>query len=143
MTDSWTLAELISACDGAVNARTVRFWITEGLVPPPSGGRGAHARYGTRHAARIAEVRRLQNLGLSLANIGLLLGDTAEEPAPPGDPFWLQRAGTTVIELAPGLRVQVDSPLDPVRRAALVTAATELVATYRTLLDPARSNHAH
>ncbi|MGD9755494.1 MAG: MerR family transcriptional regulator [Acidimicrobiia bacterium] len=142
--DLWTLTELLDACEHTVNARTVRFWIREGLLPGPSGGRGVHARYGRRHAARIAEIRRLQALGLSLANIGLLVGDAAPAaPAAPDRaapdragpvPFWLQppTPHELGVPLAEGVRLLVDrrrfATLDDAARTALQEAAAPLLA---------------
>lgn len=144
------MTELIDACDGAVNARTVRYWIAEGLLQGPTGGRGPQARYSRVHAERVAEIRRLQSLGLSLESIGLLLGGAApSQAADRGDQFWLQAAARpssatsptspagesvpTLIELAPGLTLSAPSTLDPLATAAIVQAAAPLVALYLNL----------
>ncbi len=171
--ERWTMAELLGVIGADVapdavaagrnvpNARTVRFWIAEGLVPPPSGGRGVHARYGPRHAERIGEIRRLQRLGLSLANIGLLL-TTASDGAPSNGnppngnppaanppprsgaagaprPFWAQppaRAGQ-VVPLGHGVDLVVDraalGPLDDAAVVVLRRAAGPLLATLALL----------
>lgn len=49
----------------AVSARTLRFYIAEGVLHPPwSGGRTAH--YDQTHLERIREIQRLKDSGLSL-----------------------------------------------------------------------------
>lgn len=155
--DRWTLAQLLAACGDVANARTVRFWITEGLVPAPSGGRGARARYGARHAARIAEIRRYQALGLSLANVALLLGAAPPSAPPSASPpaddaaeraasgaFWAQRPvvaavrAPRVVPLAPGLSLHLDPgddgrAIDDAAVASLVRASAPLLATYASL----------
>lgn len=51
-----------------VPARTIRLYITRGLVPGPLRG-GRKAAYGAEHVAALAEVQRLQKQGLTLAEI--------------------------------------------------------------------------
>jgi DNA-binding transcriptional MerR regulator len=62
-----TLREL--AAEAGVSERTIRFYISRGLVDPPlRGGRGA--AYGEKHKARLEAIRALQAKGLMLAEIG-------------------------------------------------------------------------
>jgi len=62
----WTLREL--AAETGVPERTIRFYISRGLVDPPlRSGRGA--AYGAGHKARLEEIRKLQAEGLMLAEI--------------------------------------------------------------------------
>jgi len=61
-----TLREL--AAETGVPERTIRFYISRGLMDPPlRGGRGA--AYGASHKARLEEIRKLQAGGLMLAEI--------------------------------------------------------------------------
>ncbi len=65
-----TLREL--AAETGVSERTIRFYISRGLVDPPlRGGRGA--AYGAAHKARLEEIRKLQAKGLMLAEIAHVL----------------------------------------------------------------------
>lgn len=92
----WTLREL--AAETGVPERTIRFYISRGLLDPPlRGGRGA--AYGAGHKARLEEIRKLQAKGLMLAEIAQapvevydelrlksaagapMLGDSAPAPA--------------------------------------------------------------
>ncbi len=76
----WTLREL--AAETGVPERTIRFYISRGLVDPPlRGGRGA--AYGASHKARLEEVRKLQAKGLMLAEIARVVSaEQREESAP-------------------------------------------------------------
>jgi len=52
---------------GDVTARTVRYYVQQGLLPSP--GLGTGARYGPGHLARLRLIRRLQRDHLPLAEI--------------------------------------------------------------------------
>ncbi len=56
------------AARAGVTVRTVRFYATRGLLPPPRL-RGRTGLYGPDHLARLELVRELQSLGLTLASI--------------------------------------------------------------------------
>src|SRR4051794_561345 len=62
--------ELAARADVAVD--TIRFYRSRGLLPPPER-EGRIAWYGEPHVERLAEIRRLQGRGLTLATIGRLL----------------------------------------------------------------------
>jgi MerR HTH family regulatory protein len=84
-TESWTLDELarragqalaadaVQAPNGRVrerpDGRAIRWYATIGLVDRPLVGPGRTARYGPRHLLQLVAVKRLQALGLSLAQI--------------------------------------------------------------------------
>ncbi|HVJ51562.1 MAG TPA: MerR family transcriptional regulator [Aliidongia sp.] len=62
----YTAAELARLA--GVLERTVRFYVQEGVISPPSGrGRGAH--FDERHLSQLRGVRLLQGAGLDLAAI--------------------------------------------------------------------------
>jgi DNA-binding transcriptional MerR regulator len=66
MKKEWTLREL--AAETGVPERTIRFYISRGLVDPPlRGGRGA--AYGAGHKARLEAIKKLQAKGMMLAEI--------------------------------------------------------------------------
>ncbi|EIC23827.1 MerR family transcriptional regulator [Thiorhodovibrio frisius] len=54
--------------DTGINVRTIRYYLAEGLLPPPSG-RGPAASYGPGHCDRLRLIRRLQEAHLPLAAI--------------------------------------------------------------------------
>jgi DNA-binding transcriptional MerR regulator len=80
----WTLPELVADVatriaalpapkNGQVRAvpdeRTVRYYVTLGLLDRPSAMRGRTALYGARHVAQVIAIKRLQTMGRSLAEI--------------------------------------------------------------------------
>ena len=85
------LKELIERT--GVPVRQVRYLISEGFVPPPTGGR-AKADYGQDHVAAVTRYARLKELGFPPAAIRLLLGATA------GIPFPIAKGITLVIDPA-------------------------------------------
>lgn len=66
MSDKLDINELGKQTDTPV--RTIRFWVAEGILPPPAG-RGPAATYGPGHRDRITLIRRLQDAHLPLAAI--------------------------------------------------------------------------
>lgn len=64
--ESFKLQDLADAA--GVTPRTVRYYIAQGLLPSP-GRLGAGTRYGREHLDRLHLIRRLQDQGLSLAEI--------------------------------------------------------------------------
>jgi len=68
-TTSYGVQELADL--GGVSRRTVRYYVRIGLLPTPTGkGRGKH--YNQGHLDRLIEVRKLQESGVSLEEIGAL-----------------------------------------------------------------------
>jgi DNA-binding transcriptional MerR regulator len=83
----WTLPELVAEVatriaalpaprNGQVRAipdeRTVRYYVTLGLLDRPAAMRGRTALYGPRHAAQVIAIKRLQTMGRSLSEIQAL-----------------------------------------------------------------------
>ena len=57
------------AARAGVTVRTVRFYSTRGLLPPPVLGPRRVGRYGREHLSRLALIEELQNQGMTLAAI--------------------------------------------------------------------------
>lgn len=74
--DAASLTDLAAAAD--VTPRTVRYYISQGLLPGPIG-QGSAARYTPEHLTRLRAVRRLSDEGLSLARIRDHLSRMPEE----------------------------------------------------------------
>ncbi|MFD7689588.1 MerR family transcriptional regulator [Streptomyces sp. NPDC059781] len=72
-----TIDEL--AARAGVTVRTVRFYGTKGLLPPPVIGPRRVGHYGREHLARLELIEELQHLGMTLAAIERYLGQL-----PPG-----------------------------------------------------------
>jgi DNA-binding transcriptional MerR regulator len=83
----WTLPELVAEVAARISAlpapkngqvravpdeRTVRYYVTLGLLDRPSATRGRTALYGPRHVAQVVAIKRLQTMGRSLSEIQAL-----------------------------------------------------------------------
>ena len=66
------MAEL--AEDSRVPARTIRYYIARGVLPPPVVG-GRAALYAEEHLERLTRIQKLQAHGLTLAQIAWKLGE--------------------------------------------------------------------
>lgn len=64
-----------------VSIRTLHHYDAIGLLRPAVGGAGEHRLYGRAEVARLARIRSLQALGLSLAEVASCLDDRGFEPA--------------------------------------------------------------
>lgn len=69
--DSMTIGALAQA--GGVGVETIRYYQRRGLLPEPARQYGSIRRYGQEHAARLRFIRRAQELGFTLDEIGELL----------------------------------------------------------------------
>ena len=70
---------------GGVSRRTVRYYVQEGLIPPPAGlGRGNH--YGPEHLDALLRVKAMQEDGQTLDDIRRALNGLGTLPAPPPQP---------------------------------------------------------
>lgn len=78
----FTMDELVSAVNSifrekpvlAVQPRTVRFYVSNGLLPPPSGG-PKFARYTMEHLNRIIAVRHWLDQGITLEESGIKIAE--------------------------------------------------------------------
>lgn len=68
----FTIGELAQTAD--VTTRTIRYYVSEGLLPSPEGG-GRAATYGDEHLARLKLIRILKEEFLPLHEIRALLGE--------------------------------------------------------------------
>lgn len=112
-----------------VTARTVRYYIAEGLVDRPEGEkRGAH--YLRRHLEQLLVIRRWTDAGLSLERVRELMAGAPEDPAP-------RRAAAGTVEVwsrvtvVDGLEVHIEpgrAGLTSEQMRALVRGIT---ASYR------------
>jgi len=102
-----------------VPARTIRLYITQGMLPRPLRA-GRDAAYGEEHLARLDTIRALQREGLTLAEIRSRLGgeDRPESRLP--RVIWQSQS------IAPDVIVMVRDDISPWRRKRIVDALNEL-----------------
>jgi DNA-binding transcriptional MerR regulator len=137
--ETYKLQDLADAA--GVTPRTVRYYIAQELLPSP-GRLGPHTRYGPEHLARLRLVRRLQDDGLSLAEIReRLSGEPEPMLAPMMAPDFEPTLASAVVHarpampqtdtwdrvaLAPGVELHVRTPASADARA-LVDEVLEVV----------------
>jgi len=93
---------------GGVSRRTVRYYVQEGVIPPPLGvGRGNH--YGPEHLDRILQVKAMQEAGRTLDEIRRTSADVASSApaALPGAFPRIERSLWRRVTLAPGVELHV------------------------------------
>jgi DNA-binding transcriptional MerR regulator len=121
----------------ALTARTVRYYIQQGLVSRPEGAkRGAY--YERRHVEQLLLIRRWTDAGLSLDRIRELIAGAPEDPPPrPAQPGAVEVWSR--MTLADGLEVQLEpgrAGLSPEQVRALVRGITALYRQVRADLPP-------
>ncbi|MEU1403110.1 MerR family transcriptional regulator [Streptomyces sp. NPDC005728] len=114
-----TIDEL--AARAGVTVRTVRFYGSKGLLPPPVIGPRRVGRYGPGHVARLALIEELQQQGMTLAAIERYLGQLPPDLTP--HDLAIHRA--VVASWAPDLRETV-SRGELERRAGRPLAAEDI-----------------
>ena len=134
-TQRWTLTEL--AQQSGCPARTIRYYIARGLIPPPhKAGPGAH--YGPEHLERLRQIRAWQARGLTLAEIGLRLG----EPGP-DRPAALEPVGCWAFAVAPDVTVYVRADVAPWRARQIRRALEELAGRLASNPQQKEASHAN
>lgn len=94
MTETLSLAELAELA--GVPARTIRFYISRGLLPGPiKAGRGAE--YTAEHLERLEHIKRLQAEGRMLSEIGLALESAPLSAAAPPSAWWQHEIAADVV----------------------------------------------
>jgi DNA-binding transcriptional MerR regulator len=117
-----TLTEL--AAESGVPGRTIRFYISRGLLPGP-GKAGRGATYGAGHLARLREIAGLQANGLTLAEIAGRLGGGMDRAARLEPVAWWE------YRIADDVSVQVRADASPWRLRQIRAHAAELAASLR------------
>jgi len=95
-----------------VTPRTVRYYVAEGLLPPPSG-RGQRRAYGQSHLERLETIRRLKEQYLPLHEIRRRLTDPASSPPVRTEPDSVARASRGTAAPAPAAGTSRTSTIDP------------------------------
>ncbi len=118
-----------------INPRTVRFYISEGLLPP-AHGRGPTATYDLGHLLRLRAIRQLQGNYLPLAEIKDQLGRLDDDQiaamlniqsSPPED-RWRR------VELHPDIELHVREPGDRRRDSGFEEAVDRIIDVARAAI---------
>ncbi len=115
MDEEKTLSEL--AAETGIPARTIRFYISRGLLDGPSkAGRGAV--YTHAHRERLEKIKALQAEGRHLSEIAPLMdcGD-GERPSYPSAPWWQHTIADDVLvftrgDISPWRQKQIRDAID-------------------------------
>jgi DNA-binding transcriptional MerR regulator len=92
--DQITLAQLSEA--SGIPARTIRFYISRGLLDGPlKAGRGA--AYTAQHVARLEQIKALQSEGRMLSEIGPILSSGQQQPALSSTAWWQHAISDDVL----------------------------------------------
>ncbi len=130
----YTLRELAEEAD--VPERTIRFYISRGLVDPPlRGGRGA--AYGEKHKEQLESIRKLQAKGMMLSQIAhALAAERVQSPdvlhplvaaeTRPGEMVWFKADGT--IDESSAAALAVESAEAPARPALSPVAPVQALS---------------
>ena len=115
MNEEKTLAELADAT--GIPARTIRFYISRGLLAGPAkAGRGAV--YTGAHLERLEKIKSLQAQGRHLSEITpLLAGAKHERPSYPSTPWWQHAIADDVVvwtrgDVSPWRQKQIREAID-------------------------------
>jgi DNA-binding transcriptional MerR regulator len=119
MKNEWTLREL--ATRTGVPGRTIRYYISRGLLAPPLRG-GRNAFYGTDHIERLQEIRKLQSEGMTLSEIAFMTAGPSTEREMPASVAWNSYA------IDDDVMVLVRRELDPWRTRKIRAALREFTA---------------
>lgn len=112
----------------ATPRRTIRFYVQEGLLPPPDGERRG-ASYSEAHLERLLAIRRLQQDGLSLEAIRRRLAGGAESDFVP------PRPGSVEVWSRIHIRDGVEIHVEPGRARLNAEQIRQLAARVRDWME--------
>ena len=165
--DDLTIEELVAAASEVLTAiaphqtrykvterpdvRTIRYYVTQGLLPAPASYDGGRARYGGRHLVRLVALKRMQAEHHTLRRIATVLGAAGDAAlreditaalrrTDPGTPTSCAAGGAVAVhlELASGARIEVPAAVlgDPALRNRLADSMVSLAAWIRSSTPP-------
>ena len=106
-----------------VPPRTIRLYITQGLLPGPLRA-GRNAAYGPEHLETLAAIKEYQRQGLTLSQIRQKMADSEEVEQPLPTPVQ-----TWTYQVAPDVTVTVLGDSPPWRLRVIQKALVELQRT--------------
>lgn len=125
----YTARDLAALCD--ISERTVRYYVAEGLLPPPAA-RGRGANFDDGHLTRLRLIRAMQQAGNDLEAIGDYLRELEKELA--GRPAGFESAlavwtgRTERLEIAQRFQSRWNVP-EPVHRYRVAPGVEVLISS--------------
>jgi len=110
--------------------RTIRYYIQEGVVDPPSG-RGRGGFYYDSHLKRLLEIRSLQDRGLKLAAIVEVLRKGEEPQLGPVREVWIRHP------IKDGIEIHIRRDFEEEERKKVV----EIIRVARSILKTGGDNN--
>ncbi len=129
-TKRYTIEELVGLT--GFSRRTIRYYIQEGLLPPPAG-RGRGGFYFDSHLDRLLEIRSLQGRGMKLAAIRQMLQEGAQVEKPLEREIWAR------YPVLPGVEIHVLRGVEESKRKKLL----EVVRAARSILTGNEKEDSH
>ena len=127
MDQEFTINELCTLAD--LPARTVRFYIQQGLVSRPQGEKKG-AKYNAAHLDQLLSIKKWQAAGLSLERIRELLAEPSADDLPPLP----RRPGMVEVwshlHIADGVELQVEPGRSGLKPEQLRGFLKEVLAAY-------------
>lgn len=125
-----------------ISARTIRYYITEGLLPP-AHGRGPGATYDLGHLLRLKMIQQLKAEHLPLEEIKRRLGDLTDEDIEqmlsiqtrPAEDRWRR------IQLHPDIELHVREHGDPVHDLMIDKMVGRIVGYARAVIEEFGERH--
>jgi len=112
----YTIAELAEAA--GLSARTVRYYMAEGLLPSPIGS-GKKAHYDDSHLTALEQIKDLKKLGYSLDQIRQMTSDARETTTVSGAQ-WYPDEMWEAYRIHPDVMVSLRVPMSHDRRQELL-----------------------
>ncbi len=106
-----------------ISRRTIRYYITEGLVAPPEGG-GRGSYYSDSHLDKLLQIRSLRDRGMRLDEIRVYLKNESSGTNKNVGNMWIR------YEIAAGIELQVRGDADELHRdriAEIIRFAERLI----------------
>ena len=127
MDQEFTINELCTLAD--IPARTVRFYIQQGVVSRPQGEKKG-AKYNKAHLDQLLSIKKWQAAGLSLERIRELLIEPSADDVPP-KPRWPGMVEVwSRLHIADGVELQVEPGRSGLKPEQLRGFLKEVLAAY-------------
>lgn len=117
------------------DARTIRYYVTQGLLPKPVGYDGGRARYSGSHLLRLVWIKKLQAEHHTLSRIARVLDGATDEAVLAGLEAGAREGApapeSKAAAASAGISITPDVLADPEKRKKLAESLEELAAWLR------------